>query len=426
MNVRDSQAIAGILKGLGYSQSDSPEEADLVLINTCSVREKAEHKVFSEVGKLSLMKKKKPELIIGVGGCVAQDKGELIFNRFEDVDLVFGTQVIGDLPHMLSQALEGRRVINLNVVDDRAKRFFPKRLRYKSGVREYVTVMEGCENFCSYCIVPYTRGKEMSRTPEEIMCEVRELAENGTKEIILVGQNVNSYGIRDGFSIRFPHLLEMVCRVENIERVRFITSHPRDFNEELAEKFASLPTLAKHLHLPVQAGSNKILKAMNRGYTVEEYLKKVEMVRALVPEIALSTDIIVGFPGEDDKDFEETIELLKTVEFDSIFSFAFSPRPGTPARDFENQVPEPLRFQRLREVQSLQEEITMRKNSRLLGKVVKVLAEGFSKKDEFELTGRTECNRVVNFKGDESLTGKIVNVKITQVYKNSLKGEVII
>ncbi len=425
MNVRDTSAILGVLKQEGYEMTDNIDEADVIIINTCAVREKAEQKVLSELGRLKMFKQRCANVVVGIGGCMAQEAGRTIAERFPHVDVVFGTHSLHRLPELIEKASSGEKAVDVSTDYTPGERFSAKRLRVSSGLKEYVTVMEGCDNFCAYCIVPHVRGREVSRPPEDILEEVKELVSRGTKEITLVGQNVNSYGLKEGWGVDFPHLLDMVAATPGLQRLRFITSHPRDFTEQLARRFVTLDVLCEHLHLPVQAGSTRILKAMNRGYTRDEYLRKVEMVKKLPVTVALSTDIIVGFPGETEKDFQDTLSLLEEVQFDFIFSFAYSPRPGTPAARLHNQVPLKVRLERLAQVQALQKEITLKKNRDLENRVVDVLVEGTSRRDRHELTGRTRCNRVVNFPGPSEVMGREVKVHITQAHANSLRGEIV-
>ncbi len=424
MNEKDSERIVGLLKGLNYRLTDSADKADLILINTCSVREKAEYKLYSTLGRYKRLKEQRGT-IIGVGGCVAQQEGERLLQRIPYLDLVFGTHNIHKLPELVREIEEKRLRICKTEFYTELEPDESFAIDEGNKVKAYVSIMRGCDNFCSYCIVPYVRGREMSRRSDAILDEIRRLAEKGVKEVTLLGQNVNSYGKNLEGEISFPEFLRRIGTIDGIERIRFTTSHPKDLSDELIYTFLEVDKLCNHIHLPVQSGSNRILKAMKRRYTREDYLRKVEKLKKVVPGIAISTDCIVGFPGEREEDFEDTLSLLKEVEFDSIFSFKFSPRPMTEASKMGDQVPEEVKLRRLQVLQDLQKGITLKKNRALEGRVLKVLVEGKSKKDDRELTGRTECNRVVNFPAPEDLIGRIVEVRIEKAFANSLKGSII-
>lgn len=423
MNEKDSERIAGLLKGLDYKLTDRPEKADLILINTCSIREKAEYKLYSTLGRYKRLKQKRGT-IIGVGGCVAQQEGERLLQRIPYLDLVFGTHNIHRLPEMIKEIEEKKtRVCRTEFYNKlEPDESFTYTIDEESRVKAYVSIMRGCDNFCSYCIVPYVRGRELSRRSEAILREIRDLAEKGVKEVTLLGQNVNSYGKNLRDEISFPELIRRIGEIDGIERIRFTTSHPKDLSEELIYTFAEVEKLCNHIHLPVQSGSNRILKLMKRRYTREEYLRKVERLREVVPDIAITTDCIVGFPTEREEDFEETLSLLREVEFDSLFSFKFSPRPMTEAARMDGQIPEDVKLRRLKILQDLQKAITIKKNKALEGRVVKVLVEGESKRNPAEITGRTTCNRIVNLPGSKDLIGKIVDVRIEESFTNSLRG----
>lgn len=424
MNEKDSERIASILSKFDYQLTDVLDTADLAIINTCSIREKAEFKVYSTLGRFKGLKEKRGT-IIGVGGCVAQQEGDNLLKKVPYLDFVFGTHNIHHLPEIIKEVESGKRRLC-------ATRFY-KELEpdesfvsndSKNRVKAYVSIMRGCDNFCSYCIVPYVRGSELSRKSESILKEVIGLAEKGVKEVILLGQNVNSYGKKDEGEVSFPKLIKMISKVDGIERIRFTTSHPKDLSDELIYAFIEVEKLCKHIHLPVQSGSNRILKMMKRGYTREEYLDKVFKLRRVIPGIAITTDCIVGFPGETEEDFYDTISLLRLVEFDNIFSFKFSPRPLTEASRMEGQISDSVKRERLSMLQGLQREITIKKNKALEGMTVKVLVEDVSKKNPAELTGRTSCNRVVNFPGDSRLLGRLAEVKIEKAFANSLRGRI--
>ena len=420
MNERDSERIAGLLSRLNYTLTDDLDRANLIILNTCSIREKSEQKLYSALGRFKEYKERQGA-IIGVGGCVAQQEGERLLKRIPFLDIVFGTHNIHRLPEMVREVEEkNKRISATNFYDAPEPDESFVSTTTPGRVKAYVSIMRGCDNYCSYCIVPYVRGREVSRSSSSILKEVRGLADRGIKEVTLIGQNVNSYG-GEG-EVTFPQLIKMISKIDGIERIRFTTSHPKDLSDELINAFTETEKLCRHIHLPVQSGSNKILKAMKRGYTREEYLEKIDKLRALVPGIAITSDFIVGFPGEDENDFNDTISLLRMIEFDAIFSFKFSPRPMTEAARMEGHLPDEIKAERLSIVQAIQRDITMRKNRALEGKVLDVLVEGVSKKSKDELTGRTDCNRVVNFPGDDGMIGAILNVRIEKAFNNSLKG----
>lgn len=429
MNENDSEKVYLLLKG-DYQLTEDPLEADLILINTCSVREKPEHKLYSEIGRFKELKKKKPGLVIGAMGCVAQQEGERLLQRFPYLDLVLGTQGF----YRIKEALEeieknGKPVVYTELKEDfkiplvLSEEDLPK--EKPKRVRAYINIMQGCDNFCTYCIVPYVRGREISRSPEEILKEAEELVKKeGVREITLLGQNVNSYGLKEKGYPDFADLLEMLSQIEGLWRIRFTTSHPKDLSEKLMKVIAENPKVCKHIHLPLQAGSNKILKRMNRKYTREEYLAKVEKLRSLCPEIAITSDIIVGFPGETEEDFLDTLDMLEKVRFHEIFSFKYSDRPFAVASKFAEKVPEEVKEKRLKRVHEVQGRITEEIYNSYVGKEVEVLVEGRSEKDPQKLTGRTTTNVVVNFTAPRTdLEGALVRVRILEAGKHSLKGE---
>ncbi|RMG60565.1 MAG: tRNA (N6-isopentenyl adenosine(37)-C2)-methylthiotransferase MiaB [Deltaproteobacteria bacterium] len=420
MNEYDSARMMGLLQKMGFDPAGSPEEADVIIVNTCSVREKAEQKVYSLLGRLKVHKKRRGATI-AVGGCVAQQLGEKIFEKAPYVDVVFGTHNIDRLPEMISRARgEGERVSGLEMWE-RPSTFEGDQYLEEGTVKAYVTIMTGCDNFCAYCIVPLVRGREYSRPSREVLDEVRRLAERGVKEVILLGQNVNSYGKKNG-DCSFPHLLRQVCRIDGIERVRFVTSHPKDFSDDLVSCFGEFEKLCPHLHLPAQSGSDRILERMGRKYTRDHYLSIVEKLRKVRPDITFSSDFIVGFPGETDEDFRQTLSLIEEVRYDISFSFRYSPRPGTRAAGFEDQVPEEVKRERLIELQSLQNRITLENYRSMVGKKVEVLVEGPSKRDDNKYTGRTPCNKVVNFEAREDVKGQFITVEIVDAFSHSLAG----
>lgn len=425
MNDRDTERISGLLNDAGFLRAHDPSEARVLLLNTCSIREKAEVKVYSELGRLRKLKEKSPTMVIGVGGCVAQQEGEKLLERVPDLDFVFGPQAIHVLPELIENGMKGQRGCAVFSTEDREVRFRDYRMRARhlpcnSRIKAFVTIMEGCDNLCSYCVVPRTRGREISRPPEDILREIGGLVENGVKEVTLLGQNVNSYGKKEGW-MTFSDLLALIDALPGLMRLRFTTSHPKDLSEDLAASFTRLKTLCPHIHLPLQSGSTRILTGMNRGYTREEYMEKIRVLRTHCPEMSITTDIIVGFPGEEEGDFEETMEMMDAARFDGHFSFRFSPRPGTPAASMEECIPMDAASRRLQRLQEFQRAVCLEKNSAFIGKTVHVLTDGRSRKDDL-LTGRTPCNRVVNFPGNPDMMGQEVEVTIDGVSVNSLNG----
>ncbi|TYO99995.1 tRNA-i(6)A37 thiotransferase enzyme MiaB [Geothermobacter ehrlichii] len=424
MNVVDSERIVALLEEIGYRQTDSAEQADLILLNTCSVRDKAERKVIGHLGRFKPLKDARPELIIGVGGCVAQQEGAAFLDRIPYLDLVFGTHNIHRLPEMVAKVERDRqRCHAVDFLDRETRlRLFPKRSDTDSVTR-FVTVMQGCDNFCSYCIVPHVRGREVSRPSGEILAEIRELAAAGVREVTLIGQNVNSYGLGTEGEVSFAGLLRQVAAVEGIERIRFTTSHPKDLSDELIDCFGELDKLCHHLQLPLQSGSDRILRRMNRGYSADDYLRRVERLKKVCPDIRLTTDIIVGFPGETEEDFRATLEMVERVRYADAYTFLYSPRPGTAAAELEDDTPAEVkqeRFDRLLEVQNAISEQTWQAD---VGRVLPVLVEGRSRQGRGQLFGRTTWNRIVNFAGDESLIGRIVDVRVVRSFRNSQLGE---
>ncbi len=426
MNVVDSEQIVDSLQNIGYTQVDSAEAADLVLLNTCSVRDKAERKVYGHLGRFKPIKDQRPELIIGVGGCVAQQEGEKMLEKVAYLDLVFGTHNIHQLPHLVKQVEENRQRGSVTEMLDRETRLnlFPERT-FRESVTRFVTVMQGCDNFCSYCIVPHVRGREISRPSAEVIAEVTELVEQGAREITLLGQNVNSYGLKDSAELSFAELLQKVNAIEGLGRLRFATSHPKDLTDELIDCFGSLDKLCHHIHLPFQSGSDRILKLMNRGYTVAEYLDKVARLKTICPEIRLTTDIIVGFPGEIEEDFQATLDLVEKVRYADAFTFLYSPRVETAAakmEDNQSKVQKQQRFDRLLE---LQQQISAEIWQEDADCSLPVLVEGISKQGDGQLFGRSGSNRIVNFSGSTELIGQTVPVKILKVMRNSHLGELV-
>jgi tRNA-2-methylthio-N6-dimethylallyladenosine synthase len=422
MNEYDSDYLGQLLLESKYEPAETPKNADLILINTCAVRAKAEQKAFSLLGRMLALKERKPSLVLGLVGCIAQQEGSNLIKRFPGLDFVLGTREIGRISDILTDLeISGRK----NVATDMGHRTPPPVNRpgfFEGRVKSFISIMEGCNNFCSYCIVPYVRGEEVSRPSEEIMKEAAHLVSEGVKEVTLLGQNVNSYCSPDNKTYQFPSLLREITRVEGLQRVRFTTSHPKDLSEGLICCFGQLEKLCPHIHLPVQAGSDRILKLMNRKYTREKYLNRIQSLRKVKPDIAITTDIIVGFPGESDDDFNMTLDLLKKIEFDSLFSFKYSDRKGTLAEKMDQKVDEKIKSERLYTLQKLQKSITLKKNRALIGREMDILVEGASKKGD-QLTGRTGTNKIVNINSDFSIIGNIIKVIITGASMNSLRGE---
>lgn len=440
MNVYDSERMEASLLSEGCVLTESPDLADIIIVNTCSIRAKAEQKAFSFIGRLPGLKHAKPGLVIGVGGCVAQQEGHRILDRFPVVDLVFGTHAIGRVPALIERIRRERvRLVDIDfetgISEPDKNPFIPAR----QSLSKFVTIMRGCENFCTYCVVPFVRGREVSRKPESIITEIKTLVNSGVREVTLLGQNVNSYG-RKTELCSFAQLLAMANGIDGLLRLRFTTSHPKDLSDELIHAFGSLDKLCHHIHLPVQSGSDQVLKRMNRKYSVTSYLEKIERLRETCPDIAVSSDFIVGFPGETKEDFEGTLRLIRRVEFDSLFAFKYSDRPNTPAARFDSKVPKEDKTERLRQLLAMQEEISRKKNSHLVGTCQEVLVDGLSKKQESDMqmgsagsiqwSGRTGTNKIVNFERDnsgsdsENPTGRLFDIEITKVYANSLHGRI--
>ncbi len=427
MNVYDSSRMSDLMQqAYGLRVVDEPADADIILMNTCSIREKAEDKVYSELGRYKKIKDKHPDLIIGVGGCVGQQEGDRIQKRAPYVDIVFGPQSYHRLPEMIHEIRRGR--VRLSATDMPEIEKFDHLPKAKAnGTTAYVTIMEGCDKFCTFCIVPYTRGAEISRPAVDILQECRELIESGAQDISLLGQNVNGYrgeGV-DGQAWGFAQLLYAVGQLQGMQRLRFSTSHPMEMTTELAESFAEIPSLMPYLHLPVQSGSNRILKAMHRGHQRDDYFKAIEELRLFTPDIALSSDFIVGFPGETDEDFAQTLDLVQRVGFDSAFCFKYSPRPGTPASKATDNVPEDVKDVRLQALLDLLRSQSKAGMAKQVGKTLDVLIER-SSKNEGDLQGRSPDFRIVHFKGNPRLIGQILPVHITESYAMSLRGELVI
>jgi tRNA-2-methylthio-N6-dimethylallyladenosine synthase len=418
MNVADSEQMAQVL-AQEYVLTDRPDDADLYLINTCAIRKKSEEKVRSLLGSLKALKQKRPQMLLGVGGCVAQQEGDRLLAAVPYLDLVFGTHGIYRLPELVRRAFSKRQADV--ALDDGFPPAQPRRWQ-PGAAQALVTIMQGCNNFCSFCVVPYVRGREYSRPSGEIVAEVQEFLEAGGLEVTLLGQNVNSYGRGLAEPITFPQLLRKLADLPGLVRLRFATSHPKDLSDELMALFGELKPLCEHLHLPLQSGSNRILAAMNRSYSREQYLEKVERLRRTSSGISLSTDLIVGFPGENEADFQDTLDLVQEVGFQQAFCFKYSPRPQTKASSLPDQVPEGVKAQRLARLLDLQDRITLAAYQRLVGQVQELLVEGVSKRSVEELSGRLRTNQVVNFSGQRQLVGQLVSVEITEAHPHSLKG----
>ncbi|MDZ4201043.1 MAG: tRNA (N6-isopentenyl adenosine(37)-C2)-methylthiotransferase MiaB [Gallionella sp.] len=427
MNVYDSDKMADVMRICeGMERTDKPEEADIILFNTCSIREKAEEKVFSDLGRVRPLKEANPALMIGVGGCVASQEGATIIRRAPYVDVVFGPQTL----HRLPQLLQARRDTGLPQMDisfPEIEKFDHLPVPQMQAGSAFVSIMEGCSKYCTFCVVPYTRGEEVSRPLADVLRDVRELLAQGVKEITLLGQNVNAYcgATDDGDTVDFAFLLQAIAALEGLERLRYTTSHPKEMTQRLIDVYATTPKLVGHLHLPVQSGSDRILAAMKRGHTVLEYKSIIRRVRAARPDISITSDFIVGFPGETDADFEATMKLIDEIGFDASFSYVYSPRPGTPAAEMADETPPEVKAARLARLQARIDELEQRVNQTMLGTVQRVLVEGLSKKDAQELAARTGNNRVVNFRGPPGMIGDFAEVNITEIVRHTLRGELV-
>jgi tRNA-2-methylthio-N6-dimethylallyladenosine synthase len=431
MNEYDSDKMADVLHAAdGLIKTDNPEDADVILLNTCSVREKAQEKVFSDLGRLRELKKNNPDLLIGVGGCVASQEGEAIVKRAPYVDMVFGPQTLHRLPQLISERrFTGRPQVDISFPEiEKFDHMPPARVE---GASAYVSIMEGCSKYCSYCVVPYTRGEEVSRRFEDVLTEVAGLTAQGVKEVTLLGQNVNAFRgeMADGEIADFALLIEYIADIPGIERIRFVTSHPKEFTQRLIDTYAKVPKLVDHLYLPAQHGSDRILAAMKRGYTALEYKSVLRRLREVRPNIAISSDFIVGFPGETEDDFKALMKLITDIGYDTSFSFVFSPRPGTPAANLTDDTPYEVKLKRLQHLQAVVQDNATKISLSMVGSVQRILVEGPSKKDPGELQGRTENNRVVNFAAGANgarLIGQMVDVTIVQAFPFSLRGEIVV
>ena len=424
MNDYDSGRIADLLNAeIGYERTDVLEEADLVVVNTCSIREKAQEKTFSDLGRIREVKKTRPGMLIAVGGCVASQEGENVIRRAPCVDVVFGPQTLHRLPDMLRARVEtGRPQVDVSFPEIEKFDHLPAPKAH--GAAAFVSIMEGCSKYCSYCVVPYTRGEEISRPMVDVLMEVAQLADQGVREVTLLGQNVNAYRgkMPDGSIADFALLLDYVSEIDGIERIRYTTSHPREFSQRIIDAYGRLPKLVNHVHLPVQSGSDRILAAMKRGYTHDWYLDRIAKLRAVRPDISVATDFIVGFPGETEEDFAETMRLIDEVGFDASFSFVYSKRPGTPAASYPDDTPREVKLKRLQHLQAVIDANATEISKAMLGRTERCLVFGEAKKGEGMLSARTDNNRVVNFPGDRALIGSMVNILITEVYPHTLGG----
>ncbi len=424
MNEYDTDKMLEVLRHENYSQTDCQDDADLIILNTCSIREKAENKVYSELGRLRHLKSANPDLKIGVGGCVAQQEGKSILNRAKNVDFVFGTDNLFELPEMLKMVGKGQKFSRTERHSrQKVRNFIPDytfRQAQNFGVKAHLAITKGCNNHCSFCVVPFTRGVEVSREPEHIIVEAKRLVSTGTKEICLLGQNVNSYKAN---GTDFVELLRRLDKLENLKRLRFISPHPKDFHAELADAFVTLPSLCEQMHLPLQSGSDRILRRMRRWYSMETFYEKVDLLRDRLPDATLSTDLIVGFPGETEEEFEMTMEAVKNVRFDLIYSFKYSPRPGTRAAEYPEQLSEKVKAERLKVLLEAQEKIIREKNEALVGTIQEVLIEGNHQRKENSVTGRTRGNHSVSIKNCGEKAGELLAVRITGANPSSLAAE---
>lgn len=428
MNEYDSEKMADLLDSThGYTLAEEAEDADVILLNTCSIREKAQEKVFHQLGRWKNLKQSKPDLIIGVGGCVASQEGAEIRKRAPYVDIVFGPQTLHRLPEMIKQIKGGDKSV-VDVSFPEIEKFDRLPEPRADGPTAFVSIMEGCSKYCSFCVVPYTRGEEVSRPVDDVLLEVAQLAAQGVREVNLLGQNVNAFRgpHYDGNVCRFAELLELVASIDGIDRIRYTTSHPVEFTDDIVEAYKHIPELVDHLHLPVQSGADRILTQMKRGHTAIEYKSIIRKLKKVRPNLCMSSDFIIGFPGETDADFEATMDLISAIDYDMSFSFIYSSRPGTPAADIVDDVTEATKKQRLQLLQQRINQNAHRIARHMLNTTQRILVEGPSKKSVMELTGRTENNRVVNFEGSPDMIGEFVDVEITEVYSNSLRGEVVL
>lgn len=424
MNVNDSERIVSMMAEYGYIQTSTISEADMILLNTCSVRGGAEEKVYNRLGNLRVLKKSKTGLVIGVGGCVAQHEGDALLEKFPWVDLVFGTHNLHLLPEMVAAAENGQRRSETSFIDnDQRLDLFPDGHNSRRFSR-FVTIIQGCDNYCSYCIVPFVRGREISRRSSEVFNEIQQLAASGVKEVVLLGQNVNSYGLNAPGQPRFAELIRLVADIDGIKRIRFTTSHPKDMSDELIKCFAEIPKLCGQIQLPAQAGSNVVLERMNRGYTREVYLDRINALKSARPGIVITGDMIVGFPGETEEDFDQTLALIEEVRYADLYSFVYSPRPGTKAADLAEDISKEQKLERLERLLTLQRRLTLEINRSFIGSVQSILLEGMGKRPG-QVSGRADNGKTVNLIGNPGLVGSFVDVRISAAYQNSLVGELL-
>ncbi|ADL54637.1 tRNA (N6-isopentenyl adenosine(37)-C2)-methylthiotransferase MiaB [Gallionella capsiferriformans] len=425
MNEYDSDKMADVMRACdGMEQTDKIEEADVILFNTCSIREKAEEKVFSDLGRVRPLKLANPNLVIGVGGCVASQEGDVIIKRAPYVDVVFGPQTLHRLPELIKARRDsGRAQVDISFPE--IEKFDHLPTPVTTSASAFVSIMEGCSKYCTFCVVPYTRGEEVSRPLSDVMKDIEELTAQGVKEVTLIGQNVNAYAglTEDDDTVDFAYLIQAIAALPEIARIRYSTSHPRDMSQRLIDVYATTPKLVSHLHLPVQSGSDRVLAAMKRGHTVLEYKSVIRRVRALRPDLCVTSDFIVGFPGETEADFEATLKLIEDIGFDNSFSYLYSPRPGTPAAEMHDDTPLEVKSARLKRLQDKLSSLEDGVGQAMLGSVQRVLVEGISKKDLLEMAGRTDNNRVINFRGSPGMIGRFVDVKVTEVVRHTLRGE---
>ncbi|MFA6203976.1 MAG: tRNA (N6-isopentenyl adenosine(37)-C2)-methylthiotransferase MiaB [Gallionella sp.] len=425
MNEYDSDKMADVMRACdGMEQTDKIEEADVILFNTCSIREKAEEKVFSDLGRVRPLKLANPNLVIGVGGCVASQEGDVIIKRAPYVDVVFGPQTLHRLPELIKARRDsGRAQVDISFPE--IEKFDHLPTPVTTSASAFVSIMEGCSKYCTFCVVPYTRGEEVSRPLSDVMKDIEELTAQGVKEVTLIGQNVNAYAglTEDDDTVDFAYLIQAIAALPEIARIRYSTSHPRDMSQRLIDVYATTPKLVSHLHLPVQSGSDRVLAAMKRGHTVLEYKSVIRRVRALRPDLCVTSDFIVGFPGETEADFEATLKLIEDIGFDNSFSYLYSPRPGTPAAEMHDDTPLEVKSARLKRLQDKLSSLEDGVGQAMLGSVQRVLVEGISKKDVLEMAGRTDNNRVINFRGSPGMIGRFVDVKVTEVVRHTLRGE---
>jgi tRNA-2-methylthio-N6-dimethylallyladenosine synthase len=424
MNENDSDILSQYLINYGFNPSPDQDQADLIIINTCTIREKAQQKAFSLLGRMLILKEERPDIILGIMGCIAQQEGPALLKKYPGIDLVLGTRELSKLPEFLDRIInKNERIVATDLSINQSVPVVSGEY-YKGRLKSFISIMDGCNNFCTYCIVPFVRGREKSRPADDIIFQANQLALQGVKEITLLGQNVNSYYSPEGNEINFPHLLSMLSKIDGIKRIRFTTSHPKDLSDGLIDCFKDLNKLCPHIHLPFQSGSDRILKLMNRRYKVEDYVDRVNKLKNVRPDLAVTSDVIVGFPGESEDDFKMTLDLLDKIEFDNLFSFKYSDRDGTAAAKMSEKISENIKLDRLNILQEKQKGITLKKNKFLESKEIEVLVEGYSKKGG-QLTGRSPCNKVINFVSENILIGDLVNVIVKKAFLNSLQGSLI-